>query len=100
MNSLLTPQTGNDKMDKAYANMQEHVRKCKTFDDFFMHFKYIVRTDNLEVLNKWLLKVLFVNMKQNCKDKHDFDKLLESVNDAKKEELRNWLKTNLEKIGG
>jgi len=99
MNSLFTPQTGNEKMDKAYANLQEHVNKCKSFDDFLMHFNYIVKTDNLEVLNKWLLKVLFVYLRQT-KDKHDFDKLLECVDEAKKMELQKWLKTTLEKKGG
>lgn len=98
--SLLTPNTGDEKMDKAYANLQEHVNKCKTFDDFLMHFKYIVKTDNLEVLNKWLLKVLFVNMKQTPNEKHDFDKLLESVNDTEREQLHEWLRVSLEKKGG
>jgi hypothetical protein len=96
---LFTPQTGNEKMDRAYANLQEHVDKCKTFDVFLQHFKYIVKTDDNEVLNNWLLKVLFVNMKQS-REKHDFDKLLEKVNDAEKEQLQLWLKTTLEKKGG
>ncbi len=97
--SLFTPQTGNEKMDKAYANLQEHVDRCKTFDMFLQHFNYIVKTDDKEVLNKWLLKVLFVNMKQS-REKHDFDKLLECVDEAKKMELQLWLKTTLEKKGG
>lgn len=97
MNSLFTPQTGNEKLDKAYANFQEHVDKCKTFDVFLQHFKYIVKTDNLEVLNNWLLKVLFVNMKQS-REKHDFDRLLEAVDENKRTELSAWLKANLEKF--
>ncbi len=96
MNDILSVNTGDAKMDKAYVKMQEHVSKCKNFDDFYMHFNYIVKTDNLEVLNIWLLKVLFVNMKY---DKHDFDKLLESVDDLKKQELRNWLSASLKKQG-
>jgi len=84
-------------MDKAYANLQEHVNKCKSFDDFFMHFNYIVKTDDKEVLNKWLLKVLFVNMKQS-REKHDFDRLLEAVDENKRAELHAWLKANLEKF--
>lgn len=95
--SLFTPQTGNEKMDKAYANLQGHVNKCKTFDDFFMHFNYIVKTDDKEVLNKWLLKVLFINMKQTPHAEHDFDRLLKLVDEEKKQELISWLKATLEK---
>lgn len=96
MNNLLTLNTGDKKMDEAYARIQSHVDKCKTFDDFFMHFNYIVKTDDKETLNKWLLKVLFVNIKY---DKHDFEKLIDSVDDVKKQELRDWLSTSLEKQG-
>lgn len=97
---LFAPNTGDEKMDKAYMNLQVHVDKCKTFDDFFMHFNYIVKTDNKDILNKWLLKVLFVNMKQNTQEQHDFDKLLELVGEVKKQELKVWLKASLEKYGG
>lgn len=92
---LFTPNTGNAKMDKAYMNMQEHVNKCKNFDEFLMHFKYIAKTDDAEKLNEWLLKVLFVNMKYDNQEKHDFDKLLESVDIQKQQELRDWLQTTL-----
>lgn len=95
--NLFTPNTGDEKMDKAYVNMQEHVMKCKSFDDFLMHFKYIVKTNDLEVLNKWLLKVIFVNIKYDSQEKHDFEKLLECVNDTDRENLKVWLRTNLEK---
>jgi len=61
-----------------------------------MHFNYIVKTDDVEKLNKWLLKVLFVNLKY---DKHDFDKLIDIVDDAKKQELQNWLSNSLKKQG-
>jgi hypothetical protein len=96
MNNLLTLNTGDKKMEEAYMKMQDHVSKCKNFDDFYMHFNYVVKTDDYEHLNKWLLKVLFVNMKY---DKHDFDKLLDSVDDLKKQELRNWLSASLKKQG-
>ena len=95
--SLLAPNTGNKKMDEAYVKLQEHVSICKTFDDFEMHFNYIAKTQDKEVLNKWLLKVLFVNMQQVPHAKHDFDSLLESVDDTKKQELRNWLEASLKK---
>jgi len=96
MNNTLLINTGDKKMDEAYVRMQEHVSRCKTFDDFFMHFNYIVKTDDVEKLNKWLLKVLFVNLKY---DKHDFDKLIDIVDDAKKQELQNWLSNSLKKQG-
>jgi len=98
--SLFTPNTGDEKMDKAYMNLQGHVDKCKTFDDFFMHFNYIIKTDDKDVLNKWLLKVLFVNMKLDPHKKHDFDKLLESLGETERQGLKIWLKDNLEKVGG
>lgn len=96
MNNTLLINTGDKKMDEAYVRMQEHVSRCKTFDDFFMHFNYIVKTDDIEKLNKWLLKVLFVNLKY---DKHDFDKLIDIVDDTKKQELQNWLSNSLKKQG-
>ncbi len=89
--------TGNEKMDQAYMRMQEHVSKCKTFDEFDMHFSYIAKTDDLNVLNRWLLKVLYVQMKQDSKELHDFDKLLSYLDSTKQEEMKVWLQLNLEK---
>ncbi|WP_294962285.1 hypothetical protein [Sulfurimonas sp.] len=97
--SLFTPNTGDKKMDEAYLNLKVHIDKCKTFDEFIQHFNYIVKTDDTELLNKWLLKVLYVNMKLDNTDKHDFDKLLESVDEVKKQELKNWLEVSLKKQG-
>lgn len=98
--SLFTPNTGDEKMDKAYSNLKEHIDRCKTFDEFLQHFNYIVKTDDPEVLNRWLLKVLYVNMRLDNAPKHDFDKLLELVNEAKRDEIRNWLDSMLLKVGG
>lgn len=94
--SLFAPNTGDKKMDEAYMHMQEHIGKCKNFDDFFMHFNYIVKIDDKELINKWLLKVLFVSMKYA---KHDFERLCDSVDEIKKQELQNWLDTSLKKQG-
>lgn len=96
--SLFAPNTGDSKMDEAYMRMQEHVSKCKNFDDFYMHFNYIVKTDDIEKLNKWLLKVLYVSMKLDNTPKHDFDLLLERVDETKKQELQNWLNSMLLKV--
>ncbi len=95
--SLFTPITGDEKMDKAYANLKKHIGKCKSFDEFLQHFNYIVKTDDAEVLNKWLLKVLFVSMKIESADKHDFDRLLESVDKIKQKEMLDWLEMSLKK---
>jgi len=97
--SLFTPNTGDAKMDKAYQNLQEHVSRCKTFEEFLQHFNYIVKTDDKEVLNRWLLKVLFVNMKQDPNEKHDFDRLLGLTNENERQKLTQWLNNELEKRG-
>lgn len=89
--SLFQPNTGDKKMDEAYANLKVHIDRCKTFDEFVQHFNYIVKTKDTEVLNKWLLKVLYVNMRLDNNPIHDFDRLLESVDEAKKQELIAWL---------
>jgi len=93
---MLTPQTGNEKMDQAYMNMQTHVDSFEKFDEFFNYFEKIVKTDDKAVLSKWLLKVLFVQMKYR---KHPFDELLEKVEPGKKVQLKKWLEDNLRKVG-
>lgn len=93
--SLFAPNTGDKKMDEAYLKLKVHIDKCKTFDGFLQHFNYIVKTDDAEVLKKWLLKVLYVSMKLDSTDKHDFDKLLEMVDETKQKELLDWLAMSL-----
>ena len=95
--SLFTPNTGDKKMDEAYSNLKVHIDKCKTFDEFLQHFNYIVKTDDAEVLKKWLLKVLYVSMKLDNSPIHDFDKLLERVDETKQKELLDWLSNTLNK---
>jgi len=89
----LLPNTGDPKMDKAFINFKEHVDKCKDFATFLQHFNYIVKTDDPEILNRWLLKVLFVLLKQQAV--HDFDKLCAAVPEHKAKELREWLEAYL-----
>ena len=93
----LAPNTGDAKMDEAYDRLKEHIRRCKTFDEFTMHFSFIVKTDDVEVLNVWLLKVLYVLMRRE--DEHEFDRLLRLVDDGKAQTLRAWLKESLAKFG-
>jgi hypothetical protein len=99
MSEFFTPQTGDDKMDEAYQNMQLHVSTFNDFNSFHNYFKSIVKTDDNEKLNKWLLKVLFVNLKQPNNIQHNFDKLLDAVDSDKKKQLQEWLETNLIKVG-
>ena len=98
--NLFAPNTGDKKMDEAYSRLKTHIDKCKSFDEFLQHFNYIVKTDDAELLNKWLLKVLYVDMKQDSTPKHDFDKLLERVDEAKRQEMQNWLNGMLLQVGG
>ena len=98
--SLFEPNTGDKKMDEAYSNLKVHIDKCKTFDEFLQHFNYIVKSDDAEVLKKWLLKVLYVSMKLDIATQHDFDKLLERVSEVDKQKLERWLQVELEKVGG
>ena len=97
---MFIPNTGDKKMDEAYANLKVHIDKCKTFDEFLQHFNYIVKTDDTEVLNSWLLKVLFVVMKLESVEMHDFDKLLQLVNEKEKQIMSEWLQNKLIEKGG
>ncbi|BAK73734.1 hypothetical protein [Arcobacter sp. L] len=64
-------------------------------------FNKIVKTDDKDRLNKWLLKVLFIEFRYGrTSQKHDFDILLERVSLRDKEKLENWLKEKLEKVRG
>lgn len=89
---LMTIQTGDAKLDKAYENMKAHVMTFDDFESFFNYFLKIVKTNDKEYLNKWLCKVLFAEMKYR---KHPFDELLELVNEEKKAELEKWLLDNI-----
>ncbi len=96
--NIVTIQTDNTKLDEAYKNMQIHISSFNDFDTFDEYFKDVIKTDDYEVLSKWLLKVLFAEFKYGrTEQKHDFDVLLENTNEANKQQLINWLKTNLEK---
>ena len=99
--NILAVNTGDEKLDVAYKNFQVHVSSFDKFAEFQAYFNKIVKTDDKERLNKWLLKVLFIEFRYGrAQVKHDFDILLEKVSSEKKETLEKWLKDNLEKIGG
>lgn len=97
--NILAVNTGDEKLDVAYKNFQVHVSSFDKFSEFQNYFNKIVKTDDKEKLNKWLLKVLFIEFRYGrAQDKHDFDILLEKVSSEKKEQLKKWLKDNLEKV--
>lgn len=98
---ILTVNTGDEKLDEAYRNFQVHVSSFDKFAEFQNYFNKIVKTDDKDRLNKWLLKVLFIEFRYGRNQaKHDFDILLERVSSEKKEQLEKWLKDILEKVGG
>jgi len=97
--TILTVNTGNKKLDKAYKNMQVHVSTYETFEGFHSYFKSVVKTDDMEYLNTWLLKVLHYEFRHG-RVKHDFDILLEKVSDEQKNKLELWLEEQLLKTGG
>jgi hypothetical protein len=98
--NILTVSTGDEKLDVAYKNFQVHVSSFDKFAEFQNYFNKIVKTDDKERLNKWLLKVLFIEFRYGrTQSKHDFDILLERVSSKDKEVLENWLKDKLEKVG-
>jgi hypothetical protein len=98
--NILAVNTGDEKLDVAYKNFQVHVSSFDKFSEFQNYFNKIVKTDDKERLNKWLLKVLFIEFRYGrTQSKHDFDILLERVSSKDKEALEKWLKDKLEKVG-
>lgn len=94
----LNPNTGDNKMDEAYDKMKVHVAGYKDFESFYNYFQKIVTTDDQGHINKWLLKVLYVDLKN--KEKHDFDKLLEQCSAENAQQLKTWLDNKLKEVGG
>ena len=77
--------------------MHVHTSAFDNFDEFYSYFMDIKdkNTEDKELI-KWLLKVLFLKLKEDKKS--DWDILLEKVDEKKKQELLTWLKTNLDRI--
>ncbi len=96
---ILIVNTGNEKLDEAYKNIQVHICSFDNFVEFESYFNSIVKTKDIEKLNNWFLKVLFWDFKYGrTQNKHDFDILLERVSPSDKELLQKWLKEKLEKV--
>ncbi len=91
---MLTPQTGNEKMDAAYQKMVVHISGFNSFEQFYNYFLKQITTDDKDKLNKWLLKVLFVNLKR----KHPFDEMVELLQNKEPDKAKNlntWLDNTL-----
>lgn len=97
--TILTVNTGNQKLDEAYKRMQIHICTYDKVDEFMNYFNSITKNVKEDELLKWLLKVLFWEFKYGRVDKkHDFDLLLEKVEPKDKVVLEKWLKEKLEKV--
>ncbi len=97
--NILNVNTGDAKLDEAYKNIQVHICTFDKFVEFESYFNSVVKTDDKEVLLRWLLKVLFIEFKYGRNQiKTDWDILLERVSISDKEKLENWLKEKLEKV--
>ncbi len=91
---MLTPQTGDNKMDEAYKRMVVHISSFNEFQQFYDYFLKQVTTEDKDKLNIWLLKVLFVQLKR----KHPFDEMieiLEKKEPEKAQNLKQWLDNSL-----
>lgn len=95
--NILTVNTGDEKLDKAYKNMQVHICSFEHFDSFNSYFKGIVKDTDIQKLNEWLLKVLFWEFKYGRDSKHKFDVLLDNLKVEDKQKMENWLENELRK---
>ncbi|PLY06785.1 MAG: hypothetical protein C0625_08055 [Arcobacter sp.] len=94
MDNNLAVDTKDKKMYEAYERMTANVDSFERFEEFYNYFLKQVTTEDKEKLNKWLLKVLFVELKR----KHPFDELIDLVDSDEKETLKIWLDSSLGKL--
>lgn len=103
---LLNPNTGDERLDTAYKNFSIHASAFKSFEEFENYFNSIIKTDNAEYLNKWLLKVLFAHFKveQNSTKLDEltieFIQMCSYLKAEEKTKVTAWVKANLEKVKG
>ena len=86
----------NKKIKLAYDRLHIHISAFDDFSEFESYFNDIKKTSDDKELNKWLLKVLFLKLKED--KKHPFDLLLEKITPAEKEKLEKWLEDSLIKF--
>lgn len=95
----MTADTGDSKMDEAYKRLELHIKSFESFEEFYRYFMKIKKTDNDKTLIKWLLKVLFVQLRITNNKKHKFDLLIEKINDKERATMENWFDEKLKKVG-
>lgn len=96
MNNNLFNHEENKKIKLAYDRLHIHISAFEDFTEFESYFNDIKRTKDDKELNRWLLKVLFLKLKED--KKHPFDLLLEKVSIQDKTKLEFWLKDKLEAL--
>lgn len=109
---MLITDTGNEKLDTAYNNLSSRIDLCNDAEEFITFFYKTVKTEDKEIINKWLLKVLFVQIKYvqsniKQKDKQELDELTKEfmqlcslLNKEQKAKVESFVKNNLEKVKG
>ena len=96
MNNNLFNHEENKKIKLAYDRLHIHISAFDDFSEFESYFNDIKKTSDDKELNKWLLKVLFLKLKED--KKHPFDLLLEKITSHEKKKLEKWLEDSLNKI--
>ena len=96
MNNNLFNHEENKKIKLAYDRLYIHISAFDDFSEFESYFNDIKKTSDDKELNTWLLKVLFLKLKED--KKHPFDLLLEKITLHEKEKLEKWLEDSLEKV--
>jgi hypothetical protein len=86
----------NKKIKLAYDRLHIHISAFDDFSEFESYFNDIKKTQDDKELNKWLLKVLFLKLKED--KKHPFDLLLEKITPAEKVKIEKWLEDSLNKF--
>ena len=96
MNNNLFNHEENKKIKLAYDRLHIHISAFDDFAEFESYFNDIKKTQDDKELNKWLLKVLFLKLKED--KKHPFDLLLEKITLHEKEKLEKWLEDSSKKF--
>ena len=96
MNNNLFNHEENKKIKLAYDRLHIHISAFDDFSEFESYFNDIKKTQDDKELNKWLLKVLFLKLKED--KKHPFDLLLEKISLAEKVKLEKWLEDSSKKF--
>jgi len=97
MSGIFSLQTGHPKCDAAYERIKARIDQYGDFETFERAIMADLKHPP-ETLNKWLLRALYAMEKSKGGWGVKFEQLLAGVEDEKREELKVWLNTNLEKV--